>query len=88
MATYYLMHGADDLAKTIFEDMKYELPSRLRSIRKELEQIDVPDFWEINDRGVNFDYLEPGRRDRLDEFFSWFDTQSDSMTNGTSVSPA
>lgn len=88
LATYYLMHDADESAKTIFEDMKYELPSRLRSIRKELEQIDVPDFWEINDRGINFDYLEPGRRDRLDEFFGWFDTQRDPVTNGTSVAPA
>jgi hypothetical protein len=27
-------------------------------------------FWEVTDRGVNFDYLEPARKERLDEFFS------------------
>ena len=74
LATYYLMHGVEKSARTIFYDMKYELPGRLRSIRRELERIESPDFWEISDRGVNFDYLEPGRRQTLEEFFRWFET--------------
>lgn len=73
LAGFYLDKGARALAKAIQEDMQRELPSRLRSIRWELESIKTEDFWEISDRGVNFDYLEPKRRAMLDEFFGWFD---------------
>jgi hypothetical protein len=72
LATYYLQHGAVDLARAIFEDMRGELPKRLASIQDELANISSQDFWEMSDRGVNFDYLEPERRAMLVEFFSWF----------------
>ena len=72
LATYYLIHGADDLARSIFEDMRDELPSRLISIREELDGITSEGFWEVSDRGVNFDYLDPERRATLDTFFGWF----------------
>ncbi len=73
LATYYLTKGEEGPARAIFEDMKEEVPSRLASIRKELEGIDTPDFWEISDRGVNFDYLEPDRRNMLETYYSWFE---------------
>jgi hypothetical protein len=72
LATYYLKSGAEDLARVIFDDMRSELPSRLTSIREELAGIKSRDFWEISDRGVNFDYLEPDRREALERFFGWF----------------
>jgi len=72
LATYYLTHGAEDLARVIFDDMRAELPSRLTSIREELAGITSREFWEISDRGVNFDYLEPERRAALERFFAWF----------------
>jgi hypothetical protein len=72
LATYYLTHGAEDMARAIFEDMKGELPARLASIREELAGITSKDFWEVSDRGGNFDYLEPTRRAQLDRFFGWF----------------
>jgi hypothetical protein len=72
LATYYLTHDQVDLARTIFRDMEGELPDRLESIRCELASITTPDFWEITDRGINFDYLEPKRREKLDMFFGWF----------------
>ena len=73
LATYYLTNGAGELARVIFEDMRSELPSRLLSIREELQGITSKEFWEISDRGVNFDYLEPERRATLETFFGWFD---------------
>ena len=73
LATFYLVEGATDLAQCIFRDMKDELPGRLASIRQELSSIRTREFWEINDRGVNFDYLEGDRREALDTFFGWFD---------------
>lgn len=72
LATFYLTRGADDLARKIFEDMRAELPGRLASIREELASITSKEFWEISDRGVNFDYLNPERREALDTFFGWF----------------
>ena len=72
LATYYLIHGADDLARSIYKDMRDELPSRLTSIREELDSITSESFWEVSDRGVNFDYLDPERRATLDTFFGWF----------------
>jgi hypothetical protein len=44
----------------------------LRSIRDELKGILSKDFWEISDRGGNFDDLEPARKDMLKVFFGWF----------------
>ena len=29
------------------------------------------EFWEISDRGANFDWLEPTRRAALDTFAAW-----------------
>jgi hypothetical protein len=64
-----------DLARDIFEDMRGELPKRLASIQDELANVSSQDFWEMSDRGVNFDYLEPECRAMLAEFFSWFSVE-------------
>jgi hypothetical protein len=72
LATYYLVKGATDLARKVWKDMKDEVPERLISIKQELVQIQTKEYWEVIDRGANFDYLEPRRREKLEEFFSWF----------------
>lgn len=72
LATYYLVKGATDLAREVWKDMRNELPSRLVSIKQELLQIKSKEYWEVIDRGANFDYLEPTRREKLEEYFSWF----------------
>ncbi len=35
---------------------------------EELLSVTEPEFWEITDRGVNFDYLDPALRPPLREF--------------------
>ena len=72
LATFYLLQGATELARAIQEDMATEKAERLASIRDELMAITTKDFWEVIDRGSNFDYLEPERKERLATFFSWF----------------
>jgi hypothetical protein len=72
LATVYLVRGAEPQARRVFEDMKDERPERLRSIRDELAAVESKEFWEIVDRGTNFDYLDGARRDKLREFFAWF----------------
>jgi hypothetical protein len=72
LATYYLLRGAEARARAIFQDMANESPERLRSIRDEMLSIATKDFWEVVDRGTNFDYLDDARKARLREFFGWF----------------
>jgi hypothetical protein len=72
LATFYLTRDAEAHAREIHRDMALEQPDRLRSIRDELQSVTTKDFWEVVDRGTNFDYLEPARRDQLRVFFGWF----------------
>jgi hypothetical protein len=72
LATYFLVNNAEPLARRIWEDMHAERPERLRSIREELLRVASEDFWEVIDRGTNFDYLTPERKTALNTFFSWF----------------
>jgi hypothetical protein len=72
LATYYLEVEAESLARAIFKDMQGETTERLRSIRDEMLAVTDSDFWEVVDRGYNFDYLSPGRRAQFDIFFGWF----------------
>lgn len=72
LATHYLSRGDQDRARRIFEDMRHEPAHRLASIRAELEEIVDPEFWEVSDRGSNFDWLPPERRALLPTFFGWF----------------
>lgn len=72
LATYYLQKGEIDLARRIHRDMRDERPDRLRSIKNEMLSVTTNEFWEINDRGVVFEYIEPERHAHLHEFFEWF----------------
>ncbi len=74
LASYYLVAGAEQHARTIFTDMRDERPERLRSIRDELLRIESKDFWEVIDRGTNFDYIDAQGKAQLRVFFSWFAT--------------
>jgi hypothetical protein len=72
LATWYLLHGDVHAAREVFHDMRDEKPARLASIRDEMLSVTSADFWEITDRGTNFDYIPPERKRRLVEFFQWF----------------
>jgi hypothetical protein len=72
LASFYLSAHAEAPARRIFDDMRDERPERLRSIRDELLRIEAKDFWEVIDRGTNFDYIDAARKEQLKIFFSWF----------------
>lgn len=81
LATYYLMVGADAMARRVWQDMRDDTAERLGSIRDELLEVQSKDFWEISDRGGNFDYLPPERKEKLRVFFGWFrDTSGELKT--------
>jgi hypothetical protein len=70
LATFYMSKGAVAHADRISADMRGEKPERMASIRAELVAVNDKEFWEVTDRGVNFDFLEPFRKEKLDEFFA------------------
>jgi hypothetical protein len=72
LASFYLLRGQTAYARAIYEDMAQETPERLRSIRDEMLAVTSKQFWEIIDRGVNFDYLDEARKEKLRVFFSQF----------------
>jgi hypothetical protein len=76
LATYYLQKGDEGLARKIYRDMRDEKPDRLRSIKTELLAVTSNEFWEINDRGGVFEYIEPERRQYIHRFFDWFPSMS------------
>jgi hypothetical protein len=76
LATWYLVRDNEPMAKKIFEDMRNEKPERMKSIRDELLNITSKDFWEVIDRGTNFDYLPDDRKATLKTFFGWFNKLS------------
>ncbi len=84
LATFYLERGEEATARVIWEDMRHERPERLRSIRDELSAVTDRYFWEVVDRGLNFDFLEPSRKAQLPTFFSWF-PQLDARRSSASV---
>ncbi len=72
LATYYLEKNEIELARRIHRDMRDERRDRLRSIKSEMLGVTSNEFWEINERGVVFEYIEPERRAYLHRFFEWF----------------
>ena len=73
LAAYYLAAGEEARARSIADDMRDEPRERLRAIRDQLERVESKDFWEIIDRGRNFEYMPPRQRAQMARFFAWFD---------------
>ena len=73
LATVYLMDTADTYVKMIQDDMQHEPRELLRAIWQELLKLESKEFWEVNDRGTNFDYLTPEQKAHLGSFFAAFD---------------
>jgi hypothetical protein len=71
LAAHYLAEGAKEKARRIADDMSHEPIERLRAIRDALSRVETKDFWEIIDRGRNFEYMAAPQRACLREFFGW-----------------
>jgi hypothetical protein len=74
LATFYLLRGHAAYARAIYQDMAQESPERLRSIRDELLAVTSKHFWEVVDRGTNFDYIDDARKAKLRDFFAQFES--------------
>ena len=76
LASYYLLTGQEEKARTICRDMEGEPRERLLAIRQQLESVTSKDFWEIIDRGRNFEYMPPDQGKRI-FFMSWAERRRD-----------
>lgn len=70
LAAYYLGRNELGRAERIADDMSVEPTARLQTIFSGLRAATSKDFWEITDRGRNFEYLGEGERAQLDPFFA------------------
>jgi hypothetical protein len=73
LAAYYLAVGQEAKARLIRDDMADEPAERLLAIREALERVTTKDFWEIIDRGRNFEFMPPKQRAQLATFFAWLE---------------
>lgn len=76
LAAYYLASGDREKAERIRDDMAGEPPERLFAMRQELERVTTKDFWEIIDRGRNFEFMPPDQKAAMRTFFEWLGTHS------------
>jgi Predicted membrane protein (DUF2254) len=71
LAAYYIAAGHEDRARAIARDMRGEPADRLHAIHRQLGTVESKDFWEIIDRGRNFEYMPPQHLACLATFFEW-----------------
>lgn len=69
LAVELMLRGCYETVETIAADMRDEPRERLEAVARSLRAASNPRFWEMTDRGENFDYIEPENRPLLDEFF-------------------
>lgn len=69
LGAFFLEQGAINLVNRIRHDMSHESLSRMLLTRDEILAVTERKFWEITDRGINFDYIEPERHQYVRAFF-------------------
>jgi hypothetical protein len=87
LAAYYLTVDEREKARHIYRDMEHDPPERLETIRQELERVETKDFWEIIDRGRNFEYMPDAQKDAMRRFFTWFSGAESSSEPGHPSAP-
>lgn len=76
LAAYYILTEQEERARAIAADMRDEPQERLIAIRRQLENVAKKDFWEITDRGRNFEYMPPKQRACLGAYFDWLGVEA------------
>lgn len=85
LAAYFLSVGERDKARLIYHDMELDPPERLVAIRQELDRVETKDFWEIIDRGRNFEFMPKRQKEAMHRFFDWFEGTDSTEAPRTSV---
>ncbi len=86
LAAYYIAAGDEERAERIRDDMANEPKERLSAMRQELERVTTKDFWEIIDRGRNFEFMPPDQKQGMRTFFGWLHTAAAVESDGAGPS--
>ncbi len=70
LGAFFLHRDAVELAEQIRFDMRDEPAARLRKIRDDILTVDERKFWEVTDRGFNFDWVPGEMRHHITAFFA------------------
>ncbi len=71
LAGFFIRHERLELVKRVFDAMAGEEREVLAAVRSELLNAETREFWEIEDRGESFYFLEKEHRGQVDLFFAW-----------------
>lgn len=71
LAGFFIRRQKLELAKRVLDAMADEDREVLATVRAELLNAETRDFWEIEDRGEMFYFLEKEHREQVDLFFAW-----------------
>lgn len=69
LGSYYLWRKEEGLADRILEVFARLEPEEIASLRDHLLAVSSPAFWEMTDRGMNWDYVGGDQRAHLVDFF-------------------
>ena len=69
MAAYLLSQGDPSLLPIIVEDLKHDTFSFLIQLRDSLLAVKDKKYWEITDRGYNFEYIDEEQKEYLNQFY-------------------
>jgi len=69
LAAYFLERGLTQELELVEASLHGAAPAVVESARRAILSVQDRVFWELNDRGLNFDFVEPRRRKRVAEVF-------------------
>jgi hypothetical protein len=72
LAAIYLLHNNREHALRVQQTFIRESKGRLLQLWEQLARITDRQFWEVNDRGTNMNYLSPAEKKQLVVFFAFF----------------
>jgi hypothetical protein len=87
LAAYLLMRGEDSLVRRICDDLATEPLERLVGIRDALQGVTNKEYWEVTERGRNFDYMPEVQRAYLEPLFSLLEVPYAMAGDGSALRP-
>ena len=69
LASYFLERGMAQELELVEASLRIVTPAVVEKARSGILAVQDRVFWELNDRGLNFDFVEPQRRTRVAEVF-------------------
>ncbi len=72
LGSHFLLNGNSGLAHRVASKLSSVPPEELRAIRDEILSVTDPSFWEVTERIINFDYIDPEHKEKLRQFFAQF----------------